>query len=119
MVEGHDVGVSFFLFGGFWFGWVGEVESLDPDVAKLDGVVVALKFDGAGFGAFFLSGAGFVFERVVVVDEGVVVEDGDAGGLGAFAVFEAGGAEDDVEGLPFSGGFGDELVGFLLLVEAT
>src|SRR5579862_7662613 len=77
-------------------------EGEDPDVAEADGTAVVLEGDGAGAG--FLSpagGAGGPLDLGVVLDGDAVLENGDAGLLGALAGrVEARRAEEDIERLP-------------------
>ena len=79
-------------------------EGADPDVAEaqegvLDvGVEVVLEEDRAVVaGALFLAAGGVAFDIHVVLDEDAVVEEGEGGGLGDFAVGAAAGGAGTAE----------------------
>ena len=76
----------------------------NPEVAVGDGVAVVLECDGAGVGAFFLAGSGFVLQFNVALYGNAVQQDGEASVGGFFSGgVEAGGGEVDVVGLPGKG----------------
>ena len=93
----------------------------DPDVAVADGVAVVLEVDGAGGVGFFDGGGGgAVGEFDVVLDDGAVVGDGEAG-VGGFVAggVVLGGGEVDVVGLPGEGREAEVLAGGGDFVEAA
>ena len=88
------------------FGLVVAGQAADPDVAVANGVAVILQEQrSVAVGFVVAEGAvlGIAVERLAVVGDDAVEEEGDVGGADDFAAVEAGRLVDDVVDIPLAG----------------